>query len=64
MNELEYLLKECKERIDSLTSAVAYGNGVDSFDDYQYVRGQIRGLSAACFIIEDLRKRKEHSDNE
>lgn len=64
MDELEYLLKEYSERIDTLTKTVAYGTGVNSFDDYQYVRGQIRGLSAACFLIEDLRKHKERSDNE
>ena len=33
MDELEYLLKEYSERIDTLTKAVAYGTGVNSFDD-------------------------------
>ena len=45
MNEYDYLLREYKERIERLTEALTHGNGIDSFDTYQYVRGQIRGRS-------------------
>lgn len=64
MNEYDYLLKEYKDRIERLTEALAQGSGIDSFDMYQYVRGQIRGLSAACLVIEDLKQHLEHLDNE
>ena len=64
MNEYDYLLREYKERIERLTEALTHGSGIDSFDTYQYVRGQIRGLSAACLVIEDLKQHLEHLDNE
>ena len=64
MNEYDYLLKEYKERIERLTEALTHGSGIDSFDMYQYVRGQIRGLSAACLVIVDLKQHLEHLDNE
>ena len=59
----EYLLKEYKERIGMLSAALAAGNA-GSFEDYRYTCGQIRGLEAACFVIEDLKRQLENSDDE
>jgi len=64
MSELEYLLKEYTDRIAYLTSGLAQGN-IPTIEEYRYVCGQIRGIEAACGIIEDLERRKtESSDNE
>lgn len=60
MDELEYLLKEYKERMAMLTEALARNN-VANMEDYRYICGQLRGLEAACAIIVDLRKNKEES---
>lgn len=59
---LEYLLREFRERIDALSNAAARGNCGD-YVEYKYVCGQIRGLDAACAVIEDLNKRMEISDD-
>ena len=61
MNELDYLLKEYRERIDMLKQAAAAGN-CTSFDEYKHTCGQIRGLESACMLITDLKKRMETSD--
>lgn len=58
-----YLLKEYKERMAVLSEALASG-GVTSYDEYRYTCGQIRGLQAACFVIEDLKRQLEQSDND
>lgn len=59
----EYLLKEYKDRIAVLSDALASG-GAPSYEAYQYTCGQIRGLEAACFVISDLKRQLENSDNE
>lgn len=59
---LEYLLKEYNERMAMLTEAVARGNCKD-FEEYKYVCGQLRGLEAACAVIQDLTDRLEKSDD-
>jgi hypothetical protein len=58
---LDYLLDEYKERLDLLKQAVAAGN-CNSFEEYKYVCGQLRGLESACLIITDLKQRLENSD--
>jgi hypothetical protein len=63
MDELEYLLKEYKERMALLTDALARNN-VANMEDYRYICGQLRGLEAACAIIVDLRQNKEESFDE
>jgi hypothetical protein len=64
MSELEYLLKEYTDRIAYLTSGLAQGN-IPTIEEYRYVCGQIRGLEAACGIVEGLEQKKnEDSDNE
>lgn len=58
---LDYLLTEYKERLDLLKQAVAAGN-CQSFEEYKYVCGQLRGLESACAVIVDLKQRLENSD--
>jgi hypothetical protein len=58
---LEYLLSEYKERMQMLQDAMAHGN-CQTYEDYKYVCGQLRGLEAACATIVDLKKRLENSD--
>lgn len=58
---LDYLLDEYKERIDVLKQAVSAGN-CQSFEEYKYACGQLRGLESACLIITDLKQRLENSD--
>jgi hypothetical protein len=58
---LDYLLDEYKERLDLLKQAVAAGN-CQSFEEYKYVCGQLRGLESACAVIVDLKQRLENSD--
>jgi hypothetical protein len=59
---LEYLLREYKDRMAMLQEAVHRGNCVN-FEEYKYVCGQLRGLEAACAIIVDLAKNLEHADD-
>lgn len=63
MNELDYLLKEYKDRMDMLTEALARNN-VANMEDYRYICGQLRGLEAACAIIADLKKKQEEDFDE
>jgi hypothetical protein len=58
---LEYLIREYKERIDMLQKAVSAGN-CQNFEEYRYSCGQIRGLESACLIISDLKQRMESDD--
>lgn len=63
MDQLDYLLKEYKERMAMLTEALARNN-VANMEDYRYICGQLRGLEAACAIIVDLKREKEESFDE
>jgi hypothetical protein len=58
---LDYLLDQNKERIEMLKQALAAGN-CQSYEEYKYACGQLRGLEAACLSIVDLKHRLENSD--
>lgn len=58
---LSYLITEFNERKKMLQDALAYGH-CQSYEEYKYVCGQLRGLEAASGITEDLKKRLENSD--
>jgi len=58
---LEYLLNEYKDRMQMLQDALSHGN-CQTFEEYRYICGQLRGLEAACLTIVDLKKRMENSD--
>ena len=59
---LTYLMDQYKDRMQMLTEAIARGNCKD-FDEYRFVCGQLRGLEAACAVIQDLTERLEKSDD-
>ena len=54
----EILLGEYKSRMDMLSEAVIRGN-CPTIEEYRYMCGQLRGLEAACAIIEDLQRKTE-----
>lgn len=58
---LDYLLDENKERMEMLKNALAAGN-CQSYEEYKYVCGQLRGLEAASLTIIDLKQRLESAD--
>lgn len=58
---LSVLLEKYEERINMLKEAIARG-GCGTFEEYKYSCGQLRGLEAACMVIEDLNKSMENSD--
>lgn len=58
---LAYLLKEYKDRMTMLQDAVVRGQCA-GIEEYRYICGQLRGLEAACVVIEDLTKKMENSD--
>ena len=57
----DVLLSEFKDRMNILAEAVARGNCA-TMEDYRYICGQLRGLEAACSVIEDLKQRLEKLD--
>lgn len=63
MSELDYLVQQYLERMEYLKEGLARGN-ISTYEDYKFVCGQLRGLEAACGVIEDLKQRKETQDNE
>lgn len=56
------LLTELQDRMEMLSRALIQGN-CPTIEEYRYMCGQLRGLEAACGIIEDLKKRLENSDD-
>jgi hypothetical protein len=47
--------------MEMLKQALTSGN-CQSYEEYKYTCGQLRGLEAACLTIVDLKKRMENSD--
>ena len=58
----EVLIGEFQDRMKMLSDAVVRGN-CPTIEEYRYMCGQLRGLEAACGIVEDLKKRMENSDD-
>lgn len=58
---LDLLTEKYQERILLLQDAIARG-GCGTFEEYKYSCGQLRGLEAACLVIEDLKSQVENSD--
>jgi hypothetical protein len=63
MNALEVLVKECREKRESLTIALETGSAKD-YAEYRAICGEIRGLSYAEQAIKDLAKKLENSDDD
>jgi hypothetical protein len=58
---LDYLLDQNRDRMDMLKQALTSGN-CQSYEEYKYTCGQLRGLEAACLTIVDLKNRLENSN--
>ena len=63
MNAIEAAINELKERREQISDAVA-NRSAKSFDEYQFMCGEIRGLTAIESYLIDLAKRMEHEDDE
>jgi hypothetical protein len=58
---LDYLLDQNRDRMEMLKQALTSGN-CQTYEEYKYTCGQLRGLEAACLTIVDLKHRLENSD--
>lgn len=62
MNAIEAAIKELRERRIQLSDAVA-NRSAKTYDEYQYMCGEIRGLTHVESYLIDLAKRMEHEDD-
>lgn len=58
---LHSVIKELKDRKNSLLSAMADGSAKD-FAEYKNIAGEIRGLLFAIALLEDLVRQMESAD--
>ena len=58
---VQKVLKEIRQRQDDLTDVLRTG-GVQDWEGYQRILGELSGLSSAERIILDLQNIKEHND--
>ena len=61
MRAIEAALKELRERRTQLSDALA-NRTARTFDEYQFICGEIRGLTAVEIYLVDLAKNMEHDD--
>lgn len=62
MRAIEAALKELRERRSQLSDALA-NRSARTFDEYQFICGEIRGLTAVEIYLVDLAKNLEHDDD-
>ena len=62
MKAIQAALKELRERRSQLSDALA-NKAAKSFDEYQFICGEIRGLTAVEIYLVDLAKNLEHNDD-
>jgi len=62
MNALEAILKEVRERRAQLSDGLG-NSSAKSFDEYRFICGEIRGLTAVESYVLDLVKHMEYSDD-
>jgi hypothetical protein len=62
MNAIEAAIKELRERRAQLSDALA-NRSAKTFEEYQFICGEIRGLTAVETYLIDLAKRMEHEDD-
>lgn len=62
MNIIEAALKEIRERRSQLSDALA-NKAAKTYDEYQFICGEIRGLTAVEIYLVDLAKTMEHDDD-
>ena len=61
MKAIQAALKELRERRTQLSDALA-NKAAKSYDEYQFICGEIRGLTAVEIYLVDLAKNLEHDD--
>ena len=59
MEELLKLKREIKNTLSAISLALTSGAGVDNFDSYKYMLGQINANEAILQEISDLLEKKE-----
>jgi hypothetical protein len=62
MNAIEAAVKELRDRRARLSDALA-NRSANTFEEYQFMCGEIRGLTAIESYLIDLAKRMEHEDD-
>jgi len=62
MNAIEAAVKELRERREQLSDAVA-NRAAKTFDEYQFMCGEIRGLTSIESYLLDLAKHLEQNDD-
>ena len=62
MNAIEAAIKELRERRAQLSDALA-NRSAKTFDEYQFMCGEIRGLTAVEIYLIDLAKNLEQFDD-
>jgi hypothetical protein len=62
VNIIEAALKEIRERRSQLSDALA-NKAAKTYDEYQFICGEIRGLSAVEIYLVDLAKNMEQNDD-
>ena len=62
MNAIEAAIKELRDRRAQLSDALA-NRSAKTFDEYQFMCGEIRGLTAVEIYLIDLAKNMEQFDD-
>jgi hypothetical protein len=62
MNVIEAALKEIRARRAQLSDGLG-NSSARTFDEYRFICGEIRGLTAVESYLIDLAKHMEHSDD-
>ena len=62
MNAIEAAIKELRDRRAQLSDAIA-NRSAKTFDEYQFMCGEIRGLTAVEMYLLDLAKSMEQFDD-
>ena len=62
MNAIEAAIKELRDRRAQLSDAIA-NRSAKTFDEYQFMCGEIRGLTAVEIYLVDLAKNLEQFDD-
>lgn len=61
MDGLEYLTKQCDEKVAQMKDYLADGKA-ESFEEYKRICGEIKGLLTARGYVLDLRQTMENAD--
>jgi hypothetical protein len=62
MNAFEAILKEIRERRAQLSDGLG-NSSAKSYEEYRFICGEIRGLTAVESYVLDLAKHLEYSDD-